>query len=381
MAVSSARGLASRGHHVTLLAGAGPDDRIEGNLQMIGVKSAAGTTLTKREELSTLWNSKAREVLQNLFQSGYHLVHIHSGIQRLGPACYQAVAKSGVPVIYTHHDYAWICPMQGLFDYKMASVCEVTPGSVACLARNCVGAGNMDYKLYRFFRHFGTHRMSGLQKAHVTHLFVSNQSRDRLLPYLPKEAATRVVENPIEVEQESPAEIKPESGFVYVGRLTIEKNPISVAKICEARGWPATFVGDGPLKEKIAAINPRATMLGWIPRAEVQSVIRLSRALVMPSLWYETQGMVALEAWAAGVPTVVSSSYAIAEDVVENGNGFVYKTGDDKQLQAKMASLEDVRLARRMGKFAYERFWDRPPTLDRHLNELELVYEEVAKAA
>jgi len=374
VALNSARGLAERGHQVTLLAGAGPADNWDGNLRIVSVVEGEDPPLTKKEELLSLWNIKARKLVAEHLAAGYDVVHLHSGIRRLGPAAYRLVANADIPVIYTHHDYAWACPMQGLFDYRELKACELAPGSVGCLTRNCVGPGDMDYKLYRYAKHWGTHRMSGLGRASVSHIFVSAKSRDRLMGAVQGSSRCWVVPNPIDTKKGPPTDIQPQSGYAYVGRLTTEKNPVSVAKICELQGWEAVFIGDGPLRDAVRNLNPRAAMLGWLARPGVEAALRNCRAVVMPSLCYETHGMVGLEAWALGLPIVVSSNYGITNEVIDKSNGLVFTAGDEKDLRSKMLQLQDLEMARRMGRFAYDHFWSRPPTLARHLDQLEDVY-------
>ena len=60
------------------------------------------------------------------------------------------------------------------------------------------------------------------------------------------------------------------------------------------RGRPGAAVADW------ATQHPSVTMAGHVTRPEVFRILAASRAVVIPSQWEETFGMVAVEAMAAG---------------------------------------------------------------------------------
>ena len=55
------------------------------------------------------------------------------------------------------------------------------------------------------------------------------------------------------------------------------------------------------------------TMAGHVTRDEVSRILASSRAVVVPSQWEETFGMVAVEAMAAGTAPVASAHGAFPE--------------------------------------------------------------------
>jgi len=67
--------------------------------------------------------------------------------------------------------------------------------------------------------------------------------------------------------------------------------------------------------------------------------------------------------------------------VVDGETGLWFRTADEADLKEKLDRLtRDPELAAAMGKAAYQRFWDDPPTLERHVGELEKVYQQVLAA-
>jgi glycosyltransferase involved in cell wall biosynthesis len=119
-----------------------------------------------------------------------------------------------------------------------------------------------------------------------------------------------------------------DDAWVFIGRLSREKGIDRL--IAE---WPPgerlRVLGDGPLRPElqVAAAGKRIEFLGRQPRAEVLAVLRRSFGLVFPSRWYETFGLVYIEALAAGVPTVALPPNVVAEAVATDGTGLVAAWG------------------------------------------------------
>ena len=78
-----------------------------------------------------------------------------------------------------------------------------------------------------------------------------------------------------------------------------------------------------------------------------------------------------LEALANGVPVIVSDNCAGAEFVADGETGLHVPSQNGGALATAMARLMDNGNARVLGKSAYDRYWQAPHTLDRHLTGME----------
>jgi glycosyltransferase involved in cell wall biosynthesis len=163
-----------------------------------------------------------------------------------------------------------------------------------------------------------------------------------------------------------------------VGRLSAEKGAAVMADACSISQAHCVFVGDGPERAALKRSGLAPVVTGWVAAEQVSVWLRKSRALVFPSLCYETQGLVVLEAAAQGVPALVSDRCA-AQDLVKDGvTGLVFRHGSATDLASKMKLLmDDPDLAARLGRSAYEQFWHAPPTLAAHALQLEALYLRV----
>jgi glycosyltransferase involved in cell wall biosynthesis len=79
-------------------------------------------------------------------------------------------------------------------------------------------------------------------------------------------------------------------------------------------GWGTTAADRHEL-----AVRPNCRLLGTV--ADIEEVLSKARVLVMPSLWYEGFGLIAMEAMLRGVPVIASDSGGLEE--AKRGTGYV----------------------------------------------------------
>jgi glycosyltransferase involved in cell wall biosynthesis len=325
-----------------------------------------------------LWNVTAAhrlgEVLLGL-DPDTSIVHVHGWSKALSPSILHVAARSGVPTVHTLHDYVALCPNGAFYDYVKERNCLRNPMSPACIITNC-DTRNFRHKLWRVARHtalLATDGMRGIRDV----IYMLESQRGILAPHLSSHVKMHIVANPVGVEDHGMADVANHDGFVFVGRLSREKGVVLFAQAATRAGVRAVFVGDGPARQEIEAVAPEATITGWVGNDVVVQQLRQARAVVFPSLWYETFGLAVYEALASGVPPIVSDN-AVSAGAIESGvNGALFRNGDVDDLAARIVELRDGATAARMGRTAYERYWREPLTLERHVLRLEDVYQAV----
>ena len=204
-------------------------------------------------------------------------------------------------------------------------------------------------------------------------IYVSEFSRRIIERHLPSGTPSTTIYNPISNTQYPITETR-KPIFTYVGRLSQEKGVVGFARAAKVAGVQCQFVGDGPERAAILAANPNAILTGWLSHTEVQERIRQSRAVVMPSLWYETAGLAVIEAISQGVTAIVSKNCASTE-YVEHGVTGVHYQGE-KELAAVLAAMTEDQAAS-LGEEAYKRYWEAPLTTKKHLDQLIQVYQSL----
>jgi glycosyltransferase involved in cell wall biosynthesis len=144
-------------------------------------------------------------------------------------------------------------------------------------------------------------------------------------------------------------------------------------------GVEAVFCGRGPAEAEIKALYPNARVTGWLDRTALRTEMARARAVVFPSLWAETFGLVVAEALARGIPVIASRGTAAEEQIEHENNGLLFTRGSIDSLAAAITRLQDPAFAATMGQAAHERWWRHPLTLERHIGGLEDVYGRVLK--
>lgn len=383
VAVVSARALADAGHNVYFLfaTGTSAPELTHKNITLINLEQH--DLLSNPSKINAaiigVWNnniaSKTKEVLAQ-FSSKDTIIHIHSWVKSLSNSFLHTILASKFPHVITLHDYFSVCPNGGFFNFQTKQICTLKPMSMQCLKSNC-DARNYSQKIWRYSRQIVTTRL-GVPRKVSNYIYVSEFSKNILIPFFSTRSKLWNVPNPIDVKEFPPATPDLFEQFSFVGRLSTEKGVELFAKATADTGVKTCFVGSGEMEAYLKKINPTATFTGWANRSDVTQYIRHSRAIVVPSLLYETQGMVVAESAALGVPCIVADTCA-GRDFVEDGiTGLWFKGGDIASLSEAIKRLNDnPGLAKELGNNAYARYWKQPPNIDSHVQALTACYKAI----
>ncbi|WP_447602373.1 glycosyltransferase family 4 protein [Nitrospira sp. Nam80] len=385
VALASATGLAEHGHAVTLFAGVGPvaPEIAASPVTVVSTdQQAIGDDRRRtRAVVQGIWNVKAARMMTDLLgrmDMRRTVVHVHGWDKALSSSVVRAALSMGARMICTFHDYVSVCPNGGFYNHPRDEVCRLEPLSLSCVLESCDRRG-YGQKLWRVARHTVQRRWGLLPDAVKHVIVVSDFSRRILEPFLPPGIHLHSVQNMINVTRSGPADPARNRAYVMVGRMSREKGPHVLASVAGRTPWPVRFVGDGESLAEIRRLAPRSMVTGWLSHDDVVKELAGARALIFPSLWHETEGLVVLEAAALGIPSVVADSCAARDLVIQEETGLHFRSGDDRHLQSVMDRLQDDQLVRQLGEAAYRRYWKNPRSLERHIADLERIYDVVLR--
>jgi glycosyltransferase involved in cell wall biosynthesis len=383
VAIASARGLATAGVCVDYVCTSGPPaaELSHPNIEVhcLNMASVWAQENPVAAAAQGIWNGPARKEVETLLgrlPRKDTLVHFHQWTKSFSPSVLAVPARLGMPAVVSLHDYFLACPNGAYYHFTDATPCTLTPMSGACLTKRCDSRSSL-HKAVRIARQYTTGKALAQAGASLSVLSVSPFAERVIDAFLPKQHQRFVVRSPIDIDRGDPVRVTGNSQFVFVGRMTEEKGVRQLAKAAHHANLPVTFVGDGPLLEDLRALGPSIRCTGWLDPSGVDAILRQARALVFPSTWYETGGLVVLEALARGIPVLVSRTTAPAEFVVDGQNGFLIDPHNGSDLQARMQELTNDATAERMGRQAHERYWADPQTSAVHVANLLRVYETI----
>lgn len=383
VAFDSARGLKAAGHRPILFTAAGP---VAPELASSGVEVVCldqPDLVGHRSKLAGakqgIWNSGAEAALRALLATlpaARTVVHVHGWAKALSPSIARPIRESGLPAVYTIHEYFLFCPNGGFFNYKRGETCSIEPLSAACWATDC-DSRNYARKIWRNVRLTIAHRVAGLRDIFSDFICISGLQREIVELHLPAGARVHNISNPIAVGNLGPKTDAAGGDFIFAGRLSPEKGCFLFAEAARQAGVVPVFVGDGPIAGDLRRRYPEAVVTGWQKPHDARAAMRAARALVFPSLWYEGQPLTVLEAKAMGTPVIVSDVCAGREAVDDGVTGLWFKSGEVDHLARALNRLKDDMTVREMSDAAYQAFWRDPPTLAAHTARVTALYREV----
>ncbi|MEI7760620.1 MAG: glycosyltransferase family 4 protein [Thermoleophilia bacterium] len=257
---------------------------------------------------------------------------------RLSPAVIRALGR--VPFVLSVAYYKPICPT-GLRLLPDGRLCEVRAGR-ACLASGCLGRAHWlrDQVRYALIRR-EIDRASAVFacSAHLRDELAAAGITAEVAPFPARPAAgvpqRRLTAHPT---------------FLYAGRFAPEKGiETLVAAFAQARaslpGARLRLVGGGPLErslgERVAelGLGDAVDMLHWCDHERLDMLMEDAWAVVVPSLWAEPLGLVALDATVRRVPVVASDAGGLREIVQDGVNGILVPRGEVAPLAEALVGI------------------------------------------
>jgi glycosyltransferase involved in cell wall biosynthesis len=169
--------------------------------------------------------------------------------------------------------------------------------------------------------------------------------------------------------------------IAYVGRLEPQKGPDvayrALASLRDQHGIDARLALAGGAQPEMVAeleslaaelgLTNRVERLGRVSQPEVAELMGRASAIVIPSVWEEPSGGIALESGLARVPVVASRSGGMPEGLLEEEHALYFPIGDHDACAAQLARVlrdpadADARAARaleRAQSFTFDHYME-----------------------
>jgi glycosyltransferase involved in cell wall biosynthesis len=285
------------------------------------------------------------------------VVHSHSWINYSFFPLYST--RKGPAHVITLHDYGMACPRKTLIRAGHAEQCS-GPRLTRCLscAPEQYGTAKgavitLSMRASRFLEHRADR-----------YLTVSMAAADGSRGSLPADAqiiphAPMVPDDLLRAAEETPRpEFLPaEDGFLmFAGALSLHKG---IDVLLEARRrmrhkQPLVLLGM-PRHDTPAIDGSGITVVHNVPHSQVMASWLRASVAVVPSVWHETLGFVAVEAMFVGCPVVASAVGGLREVVQDGSTGLLVPPGDPGALAAALDDLlDDPERRKRMGEAGRE---------------------------
>ncbi len=290
-----------------------------------------------------LWSRESAARLTQLLQdTPVDVAHLHNIAHQLSPSILWPLARRGIPIVHTAHDYKLLCPVYTF--RSQGEVCERCKGGRYWnAARRRCNAGSLPLSLTSAAEAALHRALGSYDRVHVFHapsLFLMAKliehgiARERIafVPHFVDAAAYR------------PA---PPTGntALFAGRLSEEKGLFTLLEAHRrAPGVRLVIAGDGPLRAALesrvdAAQRARLTFAGHLAGEAYDRAWSEAACLVLPSEWYEVRPMVIHEAMARGKAVVTTRLGSMPELVEDGRTGLLVPPHDRDALAAALTAL------------------------------------------
>lgn len=289
-----------------------------------------------------VYSLEAQKKLKRLLQDfPADVAHLHCIYHHLSPAIISTLREAGVPVVMTAHDLKIACPA-----YKMLNdtgICEKCKGGnlLNVVKHRCV-RGSLAASAIVMVES-SVHRMLNTYQGKLDKVVVPSRFfMEKFIEWGWPRDKFAYIPNYVDASRFEPA-YGAEDYFLYFGRLAPEKGIATLMHAAKAAGVKLKIAGTGPIEAELHALQADLVgdieFLGYRSGAELHTLIREARAVVLPSEWYENAPMSVLESFALGTPVVGARIGGIPEMVVEGETGWTFESRNTDDLAALLSRL------------------------------------------
>ncbi len=343
-----------------------------------------------RQKVTSGWqsfyNAEAERRLTRLLKDiKPDLVHFHCIAYYLTPSVIQACKTLKIPMVMTLHDIRLMCPSGSLLRHYETHCADrrcVTGHPFHCLLNRCkynslsasamVTADFCLLKMHRLYLHINA--------------FIAPSRAVKELALQAGLPTQKVIHIPHFVDAATftdPPDFNRDDGFfLFVGRLVKEKGLHTLIEAMqltpEAR---LHIVGTGDLeaalKQRCEALQlNNVTFCGFQSGEALAEQFSHCRAVILPSISYETFGLTVMEAFRYGKPAIVSNVGALPELVQHGVNGHVFPPGDAVALSEALKIMISTPNPEHLNTSAWNTY-TRWHTGQDHLNAILNLYHSV----
>jgi glycosyltransferase involved in cell wall biosynthesis len=295
--------------------------------------------------VDTLYSRRTvREVTDLVKRFRPEIAYVHNVFPLISPSLYSVLYRLGVPSVHIIHDYRLFCPNSRF--YINDQICELCKlGNYwSAVRKRCVRGSTAYSALYASSLYLS--KKMGLSRKIGGYICLTEFTKSLLLQCEVPEDKLYVCPNYIDTSEYTP-QFGGGEYVLYLGGLYRDKGVMTAAKaFAKLPHIPFKFVGTGAAEQELRdfiASNQLSNLevVGFKAGQEKLDYLRNSMFTIVPSPFYETFGMVVLEAYASGKPVVASAIGSLPYIVHPDQTGLLFQRQDADDLAAKIGWLFD----------------------------------------
>jgi glycosyltransferase involved in cell wall biosynthesis len=294
-----------------------------------------------RRAAAVVWNTEAAAALAAVIRRHRpHVAYLNNTFPALSASVLQVLARHRVPAVLPVHNHRLAC-VTGLC-FRAGSGCAECVGRapVAAVRHGCyhgraastVAAGALLALRAVLARHPGLVRFRPASEHIRAFLLRLGFGAEQIAAVTPQTLLDPPAAGP-----------GPGCHLLLAGRLEPEKGLAAAVEAVRATpGARLLVAGAGSDLDRLRAggrLFDRIEVLGRLPRAEVVRLMATARATLVPSLWDEPYGRVAIESLACGTPVVAADRGGLREIPEHGASGLLVDPADPAALAAAVGQV------------------------------------------
>ena len=317
-------------------------------------------SLSKLEKLclpfTTIFSLRTyKEIKKIITEHKIDIVHVHNTLTLVSPSVYYAALACKVPIVQTIHNFRFLCPAATFYreDNKgSGEICEM-----------CVSKGlkcSIKYSCYRSSRiqtlacviSLKIHRMLKVYKK-INYILLTDFNKEKFLQLNNKKAIIDpeklfIKPNFVESQIKNLPFEQRKNQFIFAGRLDKLKGiRLLLEAWMDIKDSDLIICGNGPEKEWCEQFirdngMSNVKMYGLVENKILQKIIAESKALILPTQWYEGFPMTIVESLACGTPVIGSNIGNVGNLIKKGVSGITFQYNSIDSLRDAVRNITDM---------------------------------------
>lgn len=263
--------------------------------------------------------------------------------------------KNKIPIVLTIHDYKLLCPILTLMDNNL-NICEkcAKGNYIHCISKCCNQISlsskrnlfnSVIFATESWFRDI----LFNYDKYISKYIFVSEFSKAIHTKYKPfLDYKSEMLFNFIDFNDNDIPSFIMGDYFLYFGRLSGEKGLMTLLETFRSFPQARLFIiGEGSLKNEIKTFISKnslnnVTLLGYMTGNKLNSYIKNSKFVILPSQWYENNPLSVIESFRFGKPVIGSNIGGIPELIKDGETGMLYESSSIQSLNETLNKAQNI---------------------------------------
>jgi len=296
--------------------------------------------------LKIIYSNESKDKMEQLIHTEkpdlaiFNLVH-----RQITLSIVDALNDHNIPIMFVMHDLICACPSYTMLSGGM--VCEKCLGKhfINCVKNKCVKGSVLKSTLAMleadYYQFKKTYNKIDL---YITPSVFYKKKLDEAC-FTKSQIIYRKNPLPIDTVYELPKKVG--NYILFFGRLSQEKGILTLIEAMKKvksddELW---ILGNGPQKEELEQyilvnkLSTKVKLLGFKTGVELKNIVAESKAVILPSEWYENGPYSVMEAMSKGRPVIAAKIGGLPELVEDGVTGYVFEPKNVNELADEINKL------------------------------------------